>query len=90
MKLDLARIQAQATPLLRRALHHLRHPTRRGILWGIAAIPALCLLYVLVLIPLVAGTIDEAVWRLLEAKHETELDVVEAVRQALPAPASTP
>ena len=45
---------------------------------------------VLVLIPLVAGTIDEAVWRLLEAKHETELDVVEAVRQALPAPASTP
>lgn len=45
---------------------------------------------VLVLIPLVAGTIDEAVWRLLEAKHETELDVVEAVRQALPAPASSP
>ena len=58
MKLDLARIQAQATPLLRRALHHLRHPTRRGILWGIAAIPALCLLYVLVLIPLTPSTSD--------------------------------
>ncbi len=58
MKLDLARIQAQATPLLRRALHHLRHPTRRGILWGIAAIPALCLLYVLMLIPFTPSTSD--------------------------------
>lgn len=43
---------------------------------------------VLVLVPLVAGTIDEAVWRLLESKRETEMDVVEAVRQQLPAAAT--
>ncbi|MDX9842656.1 MAG: transglycosylase domain-containing protein [Aquabacterium sp.] len=58
MKLDLARIQAQAVVLLRRALHHLRHPTRRGILWGLAAMPALCLLYVLVLIPFTPSISD--------------------------------
>lgn len=58
MKLDLARIQAQAVTLLRRSLHHLRHPTRRGLLWGIAAIPALCLLYVLVLIPFTPSISD--------------------------------
>ena len=38
---------------------------------------------VLVIVPLVPGTIDEAVWRLLESKQETEQDVVEAVRSEL-------
>ncbi len=33
------------------ALHHLRHPTRRGVALSIAAVPALFVLYVLVLIP---------------------------------------
>ncbi len=33
------------------ALHHLRNPTRRGVALSLAAIPALLLLYVLVLIP---------------------------------------
>ncbi|MCL1962070.1 MAG: DEAD/DEAH box helicase [Desulfovibrionaceae bacterium] len=33
---------------------------------------------VLVIVPLVAGTIDEGIWRLLEAKQETERDVIEA------------
>ena len=51
MTLDLARIQTLAASLGRRSWHHLRHPTRRGLLWGAAAIPALCLLYVLLLIP---------------------------------------
>ena len=39
---------------------------------------------VLVLIPLIPGTIDEGIWRLLESKQETEQDVVEAVRADLP------
>ena len=40
---------------------------------------------VLVLVPLIEGTIDEGIWRLLESKQETEQDVVEAVRSELPA-----
>ena len=39
---------------------------------------------VLVLIPLIPGTIDEGICRLLESKQETEQDVVEAVRADLP------
>lgn len=39
---------------------------------------------VLVLVPLIPGTIDEGIWRLLESKQETEQDVVEAVRADLP------
>lgn len=38
---------------------------------------------VLVLVPLIPGTIDEGIWRLLESKQETEQDVVEAVRADL-------
>ena len=37
---------------------------------------------VLVLVPLIPGTIDERIWRLLESKQETEQDVVEAVKTA--------
>ncbi|CAM5407452.1 DEAD/DEAH box helicase [Alcaligenes phenolicus] len=33
---------------------------------------------VMVIVPLIPGTIDEAVWRILEGKRETEIDVVEA------------
>ncbi|MBY6345202.1 DEAD/DEAH box helicase [Providencia rettgeri] len=34
---------------------------------------------VMVIVPLIPGTIDEAVWKILEGKRETEIDVVEAV-----------
>jgi len=47
MKKILARIQPFAT----KALHHLRHPTRRAVALSLAALPVLLLLYVLVLIP---------------------------------------
>jgi penicillin-binding protein 1A len=40
-----------ANPLIAQALWHLRHPTRRGVAWACAAIPALFVLYVLALIP---------------------------------------
>jgi penicillin-binding protein 1A len=49
---------ARLKPLVLRALHHLRHPTRRGVLYGIAAVPALFVLYVLVLIPFTPGIGD--------------------------------
>ena len=39
---------------------------------------------VTVIVPLVQKTIDESVWQLLQSKQETEQDVVEAVRAALP------
>ncbi|MFC5431184.1 transglycosylase domain-containing protein [Paraburkholderia denitrificans] len=42
---------ARLQPFAARALHHLRHPTRRGVLYAMAAVPALVVLYVLVLIP---------------------------------------
>ncbi len=38
-------------PLAAQALHHLRNPTRRGVALSLAAVPALVLLYVLILIP---------------------------------------
>ena len=40
------------------AVHALRHPTRRGIALALAALPALLLLYVLVLIPFTPGIKD--------------------------------
>ncbi len=49
---------ARLAPLAAKALHHLRHPTRRGVLYGIAAVPALFVLYVLVLIPFTPGIGD--------------------------------
>ncbi|MFP6561098.1 penicillin-binding protein 1A [Paraburkholderia sp. B3] len=49
---------ARLKPLFARALHHLRHPTRRGVLCAIAAVPALFILYVLVLIPFTPGIGD--------------------------------
>jgi len=45
-------------PLVAKALHHLRHPTRRSVLYAIAAVPALVVLYVLVLIPFTPGIGD--------------------------------
>ncbi len=51
----LAAAAARARPLVSRVLgtlwHHLRHPTRRGVLLAVAALPALLVLYVLILIP---------------------------------------
>ncbi len=41
-----------------RAWHHLRHPTRRGVLLAVAAVPALLLLYVLLLIPFTPSISD--------------------------------
>ncbi len=62
MTFNLARIQALAFALWRRSLHHLRHPTRKGIALALAAVPALCLLYVFLLIPFTpsAGDIRKA------------------------------
>ncbi|OLL31314.1 penicillin-binding protein [Burkholderia sp. SRS-W-2-2016] len=40
-----------ANPLFAKGWWHLRHPTRRTFAWGLAALPALFLLYVLLLIP---------------------------------------
>ncbi|MBF3539845.1 transglycosylase domain-containing protein [Burkholderia pseudomallei] len=42
---------AAAKPHAVAVLHRLRHPTRRGVLLAVAALPALCVLYVLALIP---------------------------------------
>jgi SNF2 family DNA or RNA helicase len=39
---------------------------------------------VIVLVPLIEKSIDNGVWALLSSKEETERDVVEAVRSALP------
>ncbi len=40
------------------AWYHLRHPTRRGVLWALAAVPVLLLLYVLCLIPFTPSISD--------------------------------
>ncbi|HZZ11098.1 MAG TPA: transglycosylase domain-containing protein [Paraburkholderia sp.] len=47
-----------AKPHAVEALNHLRHPTRRGVLRTCAAIPALFVLYVLILIPFTPGIGD--------------------------------
>jgi SNF2 family DNA or RNA helicase len=39
---------------------------------------------VIVLVPLVPKTLDEQVWSLLQSKRETEVEVIEAVKVALP------
>lgn len=39
---------------------------------------------VMVIVPLIEKTLDDGVWKLLQSKQETEDDVVEAVRSALP------
>ncbi len=64
-----ARVQAVLVPRLRR----LRHPTRRGVLLGMTAVPALFLLYVLVLIPFTPGIRD-----IRKAKSEQPAQVLSA------------
>ena len=39
---------------------------------------------VMVIVPLIENTLDDGVWKLLQSKQETEDDVVESVRTALP------
>jgi SNF2 family DNA or RNA helicase len=39
---------------------------------------------VIVIVPLIPKTIDDQVWALLQSKRETEVEVVEAVKFALP------
>lgn len=39
---------------------------------------------VMVIVPLIENTLDDGVWKLLQNKQETEDDVVESVRSALP------
>ncbi|WP_082876873.1 DEAD/DEAH box helicase [Hydrogenophaga crassostreae] len=39
---------------------------------------------VMVIVPLIENTLDDGVWKLLQSKQETEDDVVESVRAALP------
>ena len=38
----------------------------------------------MVIVPLIENTLDDGVWKLLQSKQETEDDVVESVRTALP------
>ncbi|MFD1557748.1 penicillin-binding protein 1A [Paraburkholderia silviterrae] len=54
----MSRVCAFVRPWLGKGLHHLRHPTRRGILIAIGALPAALVLYVLVLIPFTPGIGD--------------------------------
>lgn len=54
-------------------LQRLRHPSRRDILWALAALPALLVLYVLVLIPFTPGISD-----LRKAKQEAPAVVMSA------------
>lgn len=54
----LALLLAKIKPLPRTALNQLRHPTRRGIAWTLAAGPLLFLAYVLLLIPFTPGISD--------------------------------
>ena len=54
MNLYLERFKQFSVSLSRR----LRHPTPRGVAWGVAAIPALLLLYALVLIPFTPSISD--------------------------------
>ncbi len=58
---------------LARAAHHVRHPTRRGLLLAAAAVPALMLLYVLVLIPFTPSISD--LQKVKEAKPSTVMSV---------------
>jgi len=51
MKKIFDQILVRLQPLAAEVLRRLRHPTRRGVALSVAAIPALLLLYVLVLIP---------------------------------------
>jgi penicillin-binding protein 1A len=53
-----ARAWAHAKPLVMSALQRLRHPTWRGVALSVAAIPALVVLYVLILIPFTPGIGD--------------------------------
>ncbi|MBN3755675.1 penicillin-binding protein [Paraburkholderia sp. Tr-20389] len=53
-----ARAWAHAKPLVMSALQRLRHPTWRGVALSVAAVPALIVLYVLVLIPFTPGIGD--------------------------------
>ena len=54
IKLALARTKLLVADLLAR----LPHPTRRGVAWALAAVPALLLLYALLLIPFTPGISD--------------------------------
>jgi penicillin-binding protein 1A len=56
-----------------RGLAHLRHPTRRGVALAVAAVPALLVLYVLLLIPFTPGIDD-----LRKAKIEAPAVVLSA------------
>ncbi|WP_366146122.1 transglycosylase domain-containing protein [Paraburkholderia sp.] len=60
-------------PAIARGIHHLRHPTLRGCAYALAAIPALFVLYVLVLIPFTPGIGD-----IRKAKIEQPAQVLSA------------
>jgi penicillin-binding protein 1A len=45
------KILERIQPFVTKAMYHLRHPTRRGVLLGLAALPLLVVLYFLLLIP---------------------------------------
>ncbi|SAL61330.1 peptidoglycan glycosyltransferase [Caballeronia terrestris] len=68
-----ARSIARIKPYAARALTRLRHPTRRDFAWTAAAVPALVLLYVLILIPFTPGIGD-----LRKAKVEQPAQILSA------------
>ena len=74
MNLMLTRLQALGAALWMRV----RHPTRRGVLWAVAAVPALLLLYVLLLIPFTPSIGD-----IRKAKVQQPAMVMSADGQAL-------
>ena len=52
------RASTEPKPFVEKLLNKLRHPTRKDILWGLAALPMLAVLYVLVLIPFTPSISD--------------------------------
>jgi penicillin-binding protein 1A len=79
-RLDLSVLEAYCSILVRRlrlragvCLERLRHPTRRGILRAVAVVPAVMLLYVLLLIPFTPGIGD-----LRKAKTEQPAQIYSA------------
>lgn len=66
-------LQSRWLPVLQSAIQRLRRPTRREVLLGVAAIPALFLLYLLVLIPFTPGISD-----IRKAKSEQPAQVLSA------------
>ncbi|WP_068834043.1 penicillin-binding protein 1A, partial [Polaromonas jejuensis] len=78
MKPALAQIKLLAAEWLLRLRRAIRRPTRRELAWALAAVPALCLLYLLLLIPFTPSISD-----IRKAKTEQPAQVLSADGKAL-------